>query len=62
MVRAKFKCDKKIANCEGFQIFMSPVINGSPENEEFYKYTPGGQLSLGTVNPKAAEQIVEGKE
>ena len=28
-----------------------PVYSGSPENEEFFKWTPGGDLSLSVVNP-----------
>lgn len=62
MVRAKFRCDKKEASCDGFQIRMSAVVYGSPENEEFFKWTPGGQLTLGTINEKAAAELIEGQE
>ena len=39
---------------------MLPVVNGSKENEEFFKYTPYGKLDLGIVNPDAAKEIESG--
>lgn len=68
MVRAKFTCTGKEHNKateeqnEGFTISFTPVYTGSKENEEFYKWTPGGNIMLSTVNPKAAEQFEQGKE
>lgn len=41
---------------------MYPVTSGSPENESFFKWTPGGKLELSTVNPEAAKQFVPGKQ
>jgi hypothetical protein len=41
---------------------MEAVTEGSKENDEFFKYTPGGTLTFYCVNPAAAEQIEEGKE
>lgn len=63
-VRAKFKCMNKYENphSEGQIIILEPVISGSPENESFYKYTPWGEIKLGTINEKAAEQFEVGKE
>jgi hypothetical protein len=62
MVRAKFRCDDKENTGEGFNFIMSAVTEGSPENEKFFRFTPGGSLTLYTVNPTAAEQIKSGKE
>lgn len=47
---------------DGFQITLGAVINGSPENEEFYRYTPAGQISLGLVSEAAAAQFEVGAE
>ncbi len=46
----------------GTVIELYPVMNGSDENKEFYKYTPSGKLELGTVNEEAAKQFEIGKE
>lgn len=43
-------------------ISMYIVSDGSPENRSFFASTPGGTVELTTVNPKAAEQFIEGKE
>ena len=59
--RAKFRCCEKNQSEVGFALKFRPVTGGSPENENFYKYTPGGELSLSTVNEKAAEGFEVGK-
>lgn len=64
-VRAKMKCDgvePSGANDGGGTVRLYPVINGSPENEQFYKYTPGGNLILSTINKAAFDQFEVGKE
>lgn len=61
-VRAKFKLVEKTENESGFSVRLVPVINGSEENETFFKYTPGGELKMATVNPEAAAALVVGKE
>ena len=62
MVRAKFKCEQVITFESGATVKLHPVHEGSEENEEFYKYTPGGELSLMTINLQAAKQFIPGKE
>lgn len=68
MVRAKFIVNVNKDNgstdpaYKGSEISLSAVYSGSPENEEFFKMTPGGNITLVTVNPKAAEQFIVGKE
>ena len=47
---------------EGQVIKLSPVYGDSPENKEFYKWTPAGSIELGTVNPDAAKQFELGQE
>ncbi len=63
MVRAKFKCDSitKYAMAGG-DVKLSPVTNGSKENEEFFKYTPTGEFVLRTVNESAFLQFTPGEE
>jgi hypothetical protein len=46
----------------GTVIKLSPVMNGSDENKEFYKYSPSGSIELGTVNEGAATQFEISKE
>ena len=63
-VRAKFKCmDKSKPDGEGCStIRLEPVYCGSEENKQFFRWTPGGQISLSIINPSAAEQFEVGKE
>jgi hypothetical protein len=62
MVRAKFRVDSVQPENGGFCIKLSPVTGGSPENDEFYKYTPGGSITLSTINEAAARQFEEGRQ
>lgn len=62
-VRAKFKVNK-ITQHEGgsVEVSMQPVTSGSPENEQFFKWTPFGQLSMGTINADAAKEFTPGAQ
>lgn len=61
-VRAKFKV-QSVTEAEGGlkSATLTPVTSGSKENEEFYKWTPGGQINLSTMNPAASEQFKPGR-
>lgn len=61
-VRAKFRCYHKEQSETGHVVKLRPVTSGSQENERFYKYTPGGDLSLSTINADAAAGFEVGKE
>lgn len=63
-VRAKFyvQSKKKFDGDNGTRVVLSPVIDGSEENREFYRLTPGGSITLDTINDSAAEQFSEGAE
>jgi hypothetical protein len=61
-VRAKFKVTRKDIQEHGETITLKPVVGGSPENEKFFKYTPSGEMLIGTINPDAASQFEVGKE
>lgn len=65
MVRAKFLCIDVVENLskDGTgKVFLRPVISGSTENVDFYRLTPGGQISLETINPEALAEFEAGKE
>lgn len=57
----QYKGTEIIGKEKAYSISLSPVTSGSKENDEFYKYTPGGSLTLTTVNAKAGEQFEAGK-
>lgn len=68
-VRAKFKVYAIEASSYGEDgrilktVKMRPVYaDKSPENKEFYKWSPCGELSLGVLNEAASEQFHLGKE
>lgn len=64
-VRAKMSVvsiDKSTETGGGGTVQLAPVIDGSKENAEFYKYTPSGSLILSTINQAAFDQFAFGKE
>lgn len=61
-VRAKFRVSEKTETESGFSVTLFPVTGGSAENEQFYKYTPGGKIELTTVNEAAASGFLVGCE
>jgi hypothetical protein len=62
-VRAKFKVQSITETEGGFKsIKLLAVTSGSPENAEFFKWTPSATIDMGTVNPAASEQFKPGKE
>ncbi len=66
MVRAKFRVNsyetRLDRNEELRTIKMSPVVDGSEENKKYFKYTPYGQIEIGTLNQAAWEQFPLGAE
>ena len=61
-VRAKFTVAEVTHTTGGSRIKLQPVVSGSEENKQFFKYTPGGSIELQTINPDAAAQFVPGKD
>ena len=53
IVRAKFKCVSVTTTLDGKRFVHSykfqVVMSGSPENDEFFRYTPAGWLELSSV-------------
>lgn len=62
-VRAKFRVNSVTEQEGGLKsIILSPVTQGSKENESFFKWTPSGNIHLGVLNPAASEQFTPGQE
>lgn len=62
-VRAKFSCTEVSDNGgDVAAVSLMPVYSGSPENAEFFKWTPGGSIQLQTVNRAAAALFQRGGE
>jgi hypothetical protein len=66
-VRSKFVCSE-ISNSSGSTdengktIKLGAVIAGSDENNEFFRWTPSGSISLTCVSVEASKQFEVGKE
>lgn len=62
MVRAKFTVTKhEAASAAGATVILAPVTSGSKENESFFKYTPFGEIRIGTVNQAVVDEMPVGK-
>jgi hypothetical protein len=67
-VRAKFRVNlvtpfaSSGQEATEYRVDMAPVYDSNPESEnaKFYKSTPWGQITLGTVNAAVAEQLKVG--
>lgn len=63
MVRCKFRVAAKREAGDGTgEVTLYPVVTGSPENDKFYKYTPGGAISFSTINVEAMKVFNVGAE
>ena len=62
MTRAKFRVTEITQTESTEKLKLEPVRDGSPENKEFFKWTPAGFIELQVVNPDAAKQFEIGKE
>jgi hypothetical protein len=55
-VRCKFRCRSAPAAGEGpFTAAFEPVTSGSPENDQFFQYTPTGLLTLSVTRQQHFE-------
>jgi hypothetical protein len=69
-VRAKFRVNNvqpytdQTGKPNGWRVELSPVYDSNPdsENAKFYSATPWGQITLGTMNPAAADKFLPGTE
>lgn len=60
--RAKFKCDSIELTADGATVKLTPVVSGSEENKQFYRWTPAGGATLGVVSRDTAGQFEPGRE
>lgn len=59
-IRAKFTVQAITEHQDGTKsISLIPVISGSEENKEFWKYTPSGKVELNVTNPDAQFEFGE---
>lgn len=61
-VIAKFRCESVTNRMSGGEIHLNPVVSGSEENDKFFKYTPYGELRLGTINDSTLGLFSPGAE
>ncbi len=61
-MRCKVYCSYKQPVEGGVHLHFAPVVDGSEENKQFFRYTPGAQISIYTVNFPVAEHFEQGKE
>lgn len=59
---AKFKLVEKTETEYGGKVKFLPVVNGSAENENFFKWTPYGEISIGTINQIVLDKMTVGKD
>lgn len=61
MMRAKFQV-RSVTKMEGGneQVKMSAVTNGTPEDNTYSKFTPGGSLEITISNPDLCGKINPG--
>jgi hypothetical protein len=65
-VRAKFKCERAekqpLDNGHQVSVRFDAVINDSPENKEWSKWTPSGQLQMTISNENLVDHFIQGQE
>jgi len=61
MIQTKFKVVKVSQDSYGHEIILQAVTTGK-ENQEFFKTTPNGEISLYTTNLEAVKQMPVNQE
>jgi hypothetical protein len=61
-VRAKFRCVEIFHDENASRVRLVPVTTGSDENTSFYKWTPGGEITLQVIKRSTAEVFEPGQE
>lgn len=56
-MKCKVRLDKITRTATGYELTYAPVTYG-----EFFKYTPYGQIHLGTINENVVRDLEPGKE
>lgn len=58
--RCKFKCETVTQHVGSQSVHLTPVVTGSPENQQFWQFTPSGDLRFNSLNANIV--FVPGKE
>jgi hypothetical protein len=61
-MKCKVRLDKITRTASGYELTYLPVTSGSQENQTFFKYTPYGQIHLGTINENVVRDLERGKD
>lgn len=61
-IRCKMRIDRISKTESGYGLSATPVYSGSPENDAFFKFTPGGQLQLEVVRHETLDHLEPGDE
>lgn len=59
--RAKFQCQSVTKYPLNVNVVMTPVKTGTPENDAFFKYSPGGKFELLISNEALFDFFVPGQ-
>lgn len=51
-----------VISINGKEVKLEPVTSGSKENEQFFEFTPYGELSMGIVSEKTRDFFEPGTE
>ena len=60
-MRAKFTVNAEERTSWSITYKMTPIVSGSPENEEFFKTTPGGKIEITVKADATPARLVLGK-
>lgn len=60
--RAKFSCVEVVPTSDTWKVRLTPVYSGSEENRDFFKWTPGGEITLQVVGSDTAGQFKAGHD
>lgn len=61
-MRAKMICRDVQTSDDQSSVKLEVVTSGSPENSEYFKYTPAGTLQLSVLKPELVKDIKVGDE
>lgn len=61
-MRCKVRLESVTKTMNGCEVILRPVTSGSQENQTFFKYTPYGEIKLGTINEAIVDKMTVGKE
>lgn len=50
-IRAKFICLSVTDAGDSKSVLLTAVTGNSPENQQYWKYTPSGRIELSVLNP-----------